>query len=201
MAESEQKEAQIQWMAFQSGKRKAFEWLYKAYVKELYHYGFKFSNNTALIEDCIQDLFIRIWYSKKQLKVPPSVKNYLFTAFRHLMFRKLEKLRKVSSRDISEEQYSGLWELSLEEAFIEEENASLHANRLQQAINQLTLRQKEALFLRFYENASYEEVARAMGISVKATYKIVARAIDKLRNNWIALPYIISTLILLNLIF
>lgn len=45
------------------------------------------------------------------------------------------------------------------------------SEQLQLTISKLTARQKEAIFLRFYEQLSYEEIAEVMGITVKASYK------------------------------
>lgn len=47
----------------------------------------------------------------------------------------------------------------------------------------LTARQREAVFLKFHENLSYEEIAEVMDISVKATYKLMAIALSELRDN------------------
>ena len=54
---------------------------------------------------------------------------------------------------------------------------------LPQASAKLTSRQREDIFLKFYEQLSYEEIADVMGISVKAGYKIMARSLDYLRKN------------------
>jgi RNA polymerase sigma factor (sigma-70 family) len=55
--------------------------------------------------------------------------------------------------------------------------------RLELALRGLTGRQREAIYLRFYEGLSYQEVADLLGISVKATYKMMARALLHLKEN------------------
>jgi RNA polymerase sigma factor (sigma-70 family) len=52
---------------------------------------------------------------------------------------------------------------------------------LKAALNNLTERQKEAIYFKYYENLEYEQIARILNISTKATYKLVARAIAELR--------------------
>src|SRR5699024_10378105 len=142
MAQHLQKEEREHWMLFQAGDRDSFAWLYETYVNKLYNYGFKFCTDSELIEDTIQDLFIRIWHKKEGLKIPPSVKNYLFAAFRHLLFRKLSQLKKISTNGIIEEKYSFLWELPVETSFIEKENEEINYKQLQKTIEHLTPRQK-----------------------------------------------------------
>lgn len=72
---------------------------------------------------------------------------------------------------------------SVETVIIDAENKTALSNELQHALTSLTSRQLEAVFLRFYEGFSYEEVASMLNISVKATYKIIARALAHLKDN------------------
>lgn len=85
---------------------------------------------------------------------------------------------------MAEGRYPFLWELSAEQGLIDDEEGRALNMRIQEAINRLTSRQKEAIFLRYYECASYEEIAGKMNISVKASYKIIGRAVSSLRDSW-----------------
>jgi RNA polymerase sigma factor (sigma-70 family) len=71
----------------------------------------------------------------------------------------------------------------MEESIIYYENESAIKQELQGTISKLTSRQREAIFLKFYERLSYEEISIVMGISVKSTYKIMARSLGFLREN------------------
>ncbi|MEJ7830747.1 MAG: sigma factor-like helix-turn-helix DNA-binding protein, partial [Segetibacter sp.] len=64
------------------------------------------------------------------------------------------------------------------------------------ALKALTPHQREAIFLRFYQTLSYEEVAETLNISVKATYKIIARSLSALKESM--LIFIAFGLIILN---
>ncbi|MNE93296.1 RNA polymerase sigma factor [compost metagenome] len=46
----------------------------------------------------------------------------------------------------------------------------------------LTNRQREAIFLRFYEDLSYEEIAELLEMNLGGTYKLIYRALDRLRD-------------------
>ena len=71
---------------------------------------------------------------------------------------------------------------SVESEFIKKETHSSQAQQLLQALNQLTPRQKEVIFLRYFEELEYEEIAAIMDITVKATYKLTARGLEALRQ-------------------
>jgi RNA polymerase sigma factor (sigma-70 family) len=71
---------------------------------------------------------------------------------------------------------------SVESEFIKKENQSVQTQKLIEALNQLTARQKEVIYLRYFEEMEYEEIAGIMNITVKATYKLTARGLDALRQ-------------------
>ncbi|MEO8820117.1 MAG: RNA polymerase sigma factor [Ginsengibacter sp.] len=54
--------------------------------------------------------------------------------------------------------------------------------KLSSALSALTPRQREVLFLRYNEGFSYQEVAEMMGLTTKATYKLMARAIEAIKE-------------------
>lgn len=84
-------------------------------------------------------------------------------------------------------------EFSVEQKIIAGEITNEKSLKLNKALKVLTSRQREAVFLRFYEGLSYEEVAVVLNITIKATYKILARSLSTLRNS--------TTLSITNLIF
>ncbi|PSL43060.1 RNA polymerase sigma factor (sigma-70 family) [Chitinophaga niastensis] len=190
-------EDQERWLAFQTGDKDALAYFFNTFIGSLYNYGLKFTQDEDIIEDTIQDLFIRLWTTRKRLSMPASVRNYLFKAFRNLLFRKLSKLQKTSKY---ESEYIFLdVELSAETNHINAEQQLIRDKRLENALQQLPHRQKEAIYLRFYENASYEEIAQIMGTTVKACYKNVFRALSYLRETLITvITYLFFRLFFLN---
>jgi RNA polymerase sigma factor (sigma-70 family) len=195
------KTATEQWNAFKDGNATSFEYLYKTYSAGLYNYGSKFTKDKDLIKECIQDLFVNLWTKRSSIGNPEHVKNYLYKSFRHAIFKKTFQLSKNETYEETEN-YSFQVVLNVEEILIDNERQSQISEQLQNAMAKLTARQKEAIFLKFYEQLSYEEIAEVMGITVKAGYKIMARSLDYLRNHLskddLLLLYLIFHLKLLN---
>ena len=48
----------------------------------------------------------------------------------------------------------------------------------------LSERQREAIYLKFYQNMSFEEIALMMDISPRAVYKLIYRAIEVLQKSY-----------------
>lgn len=150
--------------------------LYSRYYKKLYNYGRKFTTDITLIEDSIQDIFLDYW--KRKDSPPEAIGSYLFAAFRYSLFKKINRERRhiALSDETPEPDFSVAHFISQRDAAPEMEQ------KIQAALRQLTSRQREALFLRFYEGLSYEEIATIMNISVKASYKLMARSLLQLKN-------------------
>lgn len=172
----------LHWHSFKTGNAASFEHLYQKYSAGLYNYGAKFSGDKDLIKECIQELFVQIWTKRSSIGNPEHIKNYLYKSFRNLILKKTAQLQKNQDFD-DIENYGFNVSLNIEDALIDGERREKISGQLQEAISRLTARQKEAIFLRFYEQLSYEEIAEIMGITVKASYKIMARSLSFLRNN------------------
>lgn len=169
------------WLSLKAGDGLALESLYQLYAGSLYNYGAKFRADKETIKECIQELFVTLWTSKTRLGNPESVKNYLFKAFRLALVKKGSLFQKQVSYE-QEAHYDFDATLNAEEAIIDGEQNQALQQRLQATLDQLTARQREVIFLKFYEGLSYEEIAQVMDISVKGTYKVAARAMDALRK-------------------
>ena len=73
-------ESKIKWSQFLAGDNDAYCWLYKVYIQMLFRYGHRFTSDTELIKDCIQDVFTGLYKNRKRLSTPDNIKVYLFVA-------------------------------------------------------------------------------------------------------------------------
>jgi RNA polymerase sigma factor (sigma-70 family) len=167
------------WAQIGNGNRDAYAQLYVFYYKRLYNYGRKFTSDTALLEDALQEALMSVWTGRSRLKTLRTPHTYLFNSFRFILFRKIRQAKKRSSYTDAHE---GEPEFGVEHVLVLQDTETAVRQRLEQGLRGLTGRQREAIFLRFYEGLSYEEVAEVLGISVKATYKIMARALLQLKE-------------------
>ncbi|MFN2440320.1 MAG: RNA polymerase sigma factor, partial [Chitinophagaceae bacterium] len=155
---------------------------YRIFHPRLFNYGHKFTSDTELIEDCIQEIFIQFWINKSKLAGVQGLHSYIYVSFRHRLLKALRRLNKHFNTFFEEDQYNFTVDVSIEQVLIGKEQLFEQHIDLNKALKKLTRRQKEAIFFLFYENLSYEEVSRILSISKKATYKLVARALGELRS-------------------
>jgi RNA polymerase sigma factor (sigma-70 family) len=170
------------WQRVKAGNELSFSLLYKRYTKRLYNYGMHHCHDHNLVMDCLQEIFTSIWDNRTTLSDVYAVNTYLFTSFRRLLHKKLTWRRRFSlsldrSKDVSFEIV-----LPIEYIIERDEDAVVRIDRLRRCIGSLTKRQREALFLRFYNGLNYAEVASIMKLQVDSVYNLISKSIDALRT-------------------
>lgn len=174
------------WDRFKDGDRQAFETIYREYVQVLFDYGIKILRDKELILDCIQELFTDLWHSRARLSHTTSVKYYLFRALRRRIVR--EAGRRHERLD-DQQAFPVEYQTPSEEVkWIDAEQAKELKKKLERAFGKLTKRQKEALFLLYYNSFSYKETASIMQLRLRTVYNTVHLAIEILRKHMRALP-------------
>jgi len=188
------------WIDFKEGSDSALSYIYRNYANHLFNYGCQINNDEELVRDCIQDLFIDIIRNRKNLANVNVIKFYLFTSLRRKILRKLQKQRNHPTEDINYQNEARFEIISSPEALMINEQLSEEKCRLIDfACQKLTVKQREAVLLYFYEGFSYKQVAEIMGMSkVKSARVTIYRALDILE---IALNKVKDQLFLLLLLF
>ena len=164
------------WEKIKKGDSKAFKSMYLEYVDVLYNYGKQITNKNTVIEDCIQEVFINLWQKRARLNIQYSFKNYLILCFRRALLKRIDRF-KLENTDL-EYTETPIFEIE----FLEETLTKRRAAQLKEAINKLPRRQREALFLKYYEGYSYDEIAQIMELEKHSTYKMVSKAIKRLKT-------------------
>lgn len=168
------------WNSFKQGSWEAYTSLYNDYYGALNNYGYKFTRNSNLIEDAIHDLFVRLWTTRTNLGEPASIKNYLYKSLRNTLIRKIKNEEKYTGIDADEYplgfevSYNNQADLAIEEKEFRE--------KVKAVINTLPPRQKEIIYLRFYEGLSYDEIADIMSIGINSAYKMLYKALENLQQ-------------------
>lgn len=169
------------WNQMKSGSEKAFEQLYDTFFPLLFRYGQQFCPNRAVLKDCLQDFFIDLYVRRSSLPEVRQVRSYVYTAFRHRIIRHLSG--PVLRFEPLPDRYHFEVTFSHEQALIQDQLDSNQRRYLTTSFQRLSSHQKEAIFLRFYEDMSYQEIAGILKMKkVKYARTLVYRAISVLRE-------------------
>ena len=87
------------------------------------------------------------------------------------------KVKDVDSLDF-------LFDFSIEEQLIADETTAIKVQQLNRLINHLPTRQKEALYLRYHQGLSVEQVAEVLNMNYQSTKNLLHRAILQLRKDF-----------------
>ena len=169
------------WKRLKSGDKKALETIYLQEVQFLLSYGKKISTNAPLVEDCVQDLFVELWRNREGLSNTDSIRRYLIVSLRRKIIRKISKRQKVQSEKIPEE-VDFEAELSIDTKLIAQELSAEQAAQLKVAFAQLSSRQQEAIYLKYYSGMDYKDIAEVMDINYQSVRNLIFNALGKLRK-------------------
>lgn len=160
------------------GDKKALSTLFVRYYDQLYHFGCRITQREILVEESIQELFIYIFESHTRLSKVQNVKAYLFRSFQRRLLLQLNKERKISNaEDIDSHQQEFFF---LAEDFLLKE--SQQSQSLAAILNELPWQQREAIYLRYYNNLSTKEIAEVMGLANQTVLNTLYIALKKVRK-------------------
>jgi RNA polymerase sigma factor (sigma-70 family) len=183
------------WSEFLAGSKQAFERIFLAHYDELFRYGVRLTGDEEVVKDCIQNLFQRLWQRRKVLGPVEETRPYLFTALRHHI---TDEARAQKRRTALQSGYLGdaPVEHSPEEFLIAQQLTSEQQAQLLSALQQLSNRHREALYLKFFDGFGYDRIAEIMDLNQQSVRNLVHQAIKRLRQ---VLPH--PLLLLLNGLF
>lgn len=144
-----------------------FSALYKKYAPDVYHFALYLSGERGEAEDITSETFVRAWASSEPIRMA-TVKGYLFTIARNLF---LQGLRKKSRHVALDEELRDPQASPYEQA---EQKAELLA--VLGGLQKLPEIDRAALLMSAFDEMPYEEIARALGISLAAVKVKIHRA-------------------------
>lgn len=186
------------WLQFREGSRQSFDQILQSYYEVLLKYGIRMLGTqfTELVEDSLQDFFVDLWSSKERLGDAVSLKAYLISSFkRRLLREKGRKSKTVTDSDLVEN-YEFEVQFNVEKEIIEQELSEENSKKIKLLLEQLSKRQQEAIFLRFFEKMSYDDIALVMNINKHSAVNLIYGGVKLLRAGWFESIVLLTCLIM-----
>ncbi|NDV57595.1 RNA polymerase sigma factor [Bacteroides sp. 519] len=169
------------WEDFKKGDRKAFSVLYETYFDVLYRYGMKFISNEEVVKDCIQDLFVKLYNSKENIALTTTPKFYLLFSLKNLIIDYSSRYNRITYISPEELPFIATYQFETQDDSLEIDDET--KKKFEKVMSLLNPRQKEALYLRFQLELSYEEVSQLLNVNYQSARNLIHRAIMKVREN------------------
>lgn len=162
------------------GEKHAFALLHQALYPCLFNYAVKMIRDEDLTDDLLQDLFIKFWKNKLRIGSIENVKAYFYRSVRSMILNhikssqlKAAKLEAMPEPDL---------EFSKEDIMLIQEVNAEASSAMAAALNKLPARQREVIYMHFYEELEYTQIAEITGIKYQSVVNNVYRAVQVLRE-------------------
>ncbi|NJB81822.1 RNA polymerase sigma factor [Wenyingzhuangia aestuarii] len=159
------------------GDEKAYMSLIDIYYQKLFGYAYSLTNDSALAEDIVQNVFMRVWETRKKLNIKESVKSFLYKSVYNDFVNSYRK--KQSSIVLDQIFYDTL------NSFTEPEETNLLNEKLaliKSEIELLPTKCKQVFLLSKEEGLTNIEISEYLSISKKAVEAHITNAFTILRE-------------------
>jgi RNA polymerase sigma factor (sigma-70 family) len=174
----------VLWQKVLEGDNTAFGILMSRYFRVLYQYGCKFSKDESFVKDSIQDLFLMLWERRQNLSKQVNIKPYLMASLRRSIHRHYLRNKEIFAESFEADSSLFDLEFSVETQYIETESINTYTQHIKSLLEKLPQRQKEVVYLRFFQNLERDEISQIMSIAPQTVSNILQMALKQLRSNW-----------------
>lgn len=171
------------WNNLKSGDKKALEIIYQNHIQSLLQYGKRFTKDESVVEDAAHDLFVNIWKNRQTIGPTNKILPYLLLSLRRDIIRRLKKVKKMNISTQTDDAFDVPFDDgNIEDQMIAKETSIEHNVALKKGMEQLSKRQREVLYLKFYKDLSYKEIADVLDINYQSIRNLVSQGLKKLKD-------------------
>ena len=169
------------WRHFRSGDATALATIFHENYDSLYYYGKKLVKDDDLVKDCVQNLFLKIWKTRHNLMAVKSVRPYLLKSLRRHIGDQMTAINRQKS---FQDHYQSEFQITFshEDFLIASQTDQEQSEALARCLNTLPFRQREALFLRFYEGLDYPRIAEVMLLNVQSVRNLIHQSLKSIKK-------------------
>ncbi len=163
------------WLSVCKGSIDAFNLLFKEHHRSLCISALVILKNEKIAEDIVQDVFLKVWTKKEEIKDINNIVGYLYTSVRNACFDELRKTRfteDIIEVELSDQALDPFHSVQIKEL----------GKHLKEASESLPGQCREIFELVHIDGKKYQEVADQLGISINTVKTQLKRALVKMRG-------------------
>lgn len=183
----DQRQIEFEWVTkIIRGDPQAFEKLFNVYCQPMINFSLRYVYDVSAAENIVQDVFVKIWKNRRNLKPKANIKYYLFTAVKN------ESLKYKRLNKIKQQYVDSIWK---EKQFTKSSDENSETKKLSLSINdaisKLPAKARIIFQMNRFDQLTYREIAKIQNISIKTVETHMSRALKFLRKQ---LSHLISNL-------
>lgn len=161
-------------------QRQVFERVFSSNYQTFFNIGFSICRNREFTKDILQNFFLELWEIEVWEKDIQDLDAYLFRSFYRKAIREVKNEQKRQEYTLPP--YLEIPIPSFEDLWIEVQEQASIQQKINQAMERLPEKQRQALALRFQEGWEYDKIAKKTGKSRQTIYNQIHEAVKKLKK-------------------
>ena len=175
----------------------AFANIYNLSVNDLLSYGISLGFDEDTCRDAVHDVFYKMYKDKNKLAHVKDAKSYLFRSLRNRLINIYNKTSRISP--FTDEEIPFTTNVTILDTLISNEDSEKLKQTVSELLDELTPRQREAIYLRYMQEMDYEDIAELLNMNSNSARRLVHRGVKVLREKKsISNRYILLLSIILN---
>lgn len=172
---------------FLDGSDGSFELLVGRYLKPVYNFLHRFTQDKDVLDDLTQETFIKVWKNIKKFDPEKNFKTWLFTIAKNTAYDFLKKKKTLPfSSFLDGDGGNKLENITedgprLEEILISNDSA----RELERKLQEIPADYRILLLMRYKDDFSLQEIAEILGLPYNTVKSRHARALASLKKTWL----------------
>lgn len=162
--------------------QRAYEQVFRALHDSLFRYALSITGGRASARDVVQDAFMQLWERRSTLDPSRSLEAFLYRMVRNRAYNHQRNHRTRTAKHKLLKEEEGLSHKTSDLLPDTSLNAKTLEAKLEEWIEALPDRQREALLLSRFEGLSHQEIAAVMEISPRTVNNHIVQALKRLRD-------------------
>jgi RNA polymerase sigma-70 factor (ECF subfamily) len=159
----------------------SFEEICARYTAPLYRYAFSFVRNKDEAEDIVQQTFIKVWRKMRTFDMTKKFSVWIYTIARRTALDDLKKRKNISFSHMSGDEEDMPFEetlLDTSAGIIEKLESLREVDAFELIISAMPEEKSEIIFLKLYEDMTFEEIAETVGRPMNTVKSVYRRSLE-----------------------
>lgn len=159
------------------GSSEAFQVLFDRYGPKIHRFSMGYLKSAQEAEEIVQEVFLKIWKVREELKSDKSLDSYVFTIAKNAILNTIRKSK-------NEQLYLDYAKLHPGKNILLDEELDFKEleRAYKQSIEQLSPKRKTIFLLSREKNLSNAEIAQQLGISIKTVENQMTSALAQIKK-------------------
>lgn len=158
----------------------SFEILFQKYYVRFYNFVLNLTKDPQTAEDIVQNVFMKIWINRKNLRPDQSIHNYIYVLSKHEVLNHIRDRKvytQVERLVMAEQPYEAVTDQNMDLKELDD--------RIRKFIAAMPEQRRKVFLLSRYRGMGNKAIAELMGLSVRTVDRHINLALTSLRKEFL----------------